>query len=311
MLVYLRSSIFDSPAQTLVNTVNTVGVMGKGIAKDFKARYPQMYREYRALCDEGRLKLGMLQLWRGPDRWVLNFPTKTTWRRPSKLEYVEAGLQKFCDTYEKMGVTSVSFPPLGCGNGNLDWDDVSPLMEKYLKCLPIHVYVHDRQVKRDFVPEHLEAEQCRLPNDFSEFLEDIRQAVHRNRGVFQTLSAGTEFHVRPCDDSLGTIIITRNDKNELVPCEEMEHAWSLLQHGILSSDQYSGDGPRRYKSYIFPLLASLPYVQTAEIQHIRQGNHISGIGLFFRRECEISDDLKERPDQGDLWESQSSAQSDT
>jgi hypothetical protein len=80
MLVYLYSSLFDSPAQTLVNTVNTVGVMGKGIAKTFRERYPAMFSEYRKLCDSSEFSIGNLHLWKGDDHWVLNFPTKTSWR---------------------------------------------------------------------------------------------------------------------------------------------------------------------------------------------------------------------------------------
>src|SRR4029078_8700192 len=129
MLVYLRTDLFTSPAQTLVNTVNTVGVMGKGIAKTVKERYAEMFRIYREYCDRGELRTGSLMLWRGPDRWVLNFPTKTTWRLPSGIEYIESGLRRFMETYEELGITSASFPPLGCGNGNLDWHEVKPLME--------------------------------------------------------------------------------------------------------------------------------------------------------------------------------------
>ncbi len=104
MLTYLYSSVFDSPAQTLVNTVNTVGVMGKGIAKSFRERYPSMYSEYRKLCDNGAHAIGNLHLWKGGDHWVLNFPTKTTWRLPSKLDYIEKGLETFVKNYEGMGI---------------------------------------------------------------------------------------------------------------------------------------------------------------------------------------------------------------
>ena len=73
MLTYVYNSLFDSPAQTLVNTVNTVGVMGKGIAKAFKEKYPDMFREYKRLCDSGELSIGKIHLWRSPQRLVLNF----------------------------------------------------------------------------------------------------------------------------------------------------------------------------------------------------------------------------------------------
>src|SRR5947209_16281482 len=141
MLVYLRTDLFTSPAHTLVNTVNTVGVMGKGIAKTFKERYPEMFRSYREYCERGELRTGTLMLWRGPDRWVLNFPTKTTWRLPSKIEYVESGLRRFVETYEELGITSISFPPLGCGNGNLDWSAVKPRSEEHTSELQSRQYL--------------------------------------------------------------------------------------------------------------------------------------------------------------------------
>ena len=154
MLAYLYSSLSDSPAQTLVNTVNTVGIMGKGVAKTFRERYPAMYREYRSLCDAGKLSIGSLHLWKGDDRWVLNFPTKTTWRLPSKLEYIERGLDTFVRNYERMGIVSASFPPLGCGNGNLDWLQVRPILENYLSNISIPIYIHSLHVGDEFIPEH-------------------------------------------------------------------------------------------------------------------------------------------------------------
>jgi O-acetyl-ADP-ribose deacetylase (regulator of RNase III) len=157
MLTYLKTSLFDSPAHALVNTVNTVGVMGKGIAATFKRLYPGMFREYKELCLDGSLTIGKLHVFRTPNKVVINFPTKKDWRRPSKLEYVEAGLQAFVDHYSRFGVASVSFPQLGCGNGELDWDSqVRPVMERYLKDLAIPVYIHLYGSQPDFVPEHLD-----------------------------------------------------------------------------------------------------------------------------------------------------------
>ena len=99
MLEYMEGNIFDSPAQVIVNPVNTVGVMGKGIALEFKKRYPDMFTAYRTACEKHQLTTGKLMLWRGPDHWVLMFPTKQNWRNPSKIEYIEAGLLKFVNTY--------------------------------------------------------------------------------------------------------------------------------------------------------------------------------------------------------------------
>jgi O-acetyl-ADP-ribose deacetylase (regulator of RNase III) len=130
--------------------------MGKGLAAEFKRRYPEMFTAYQRLCQDGKLEIGKLWLWKANDQWVLNFPTKKHWRNPSKLSYVEAGLKKFLAEYERRGIREISFPRLGCGNGGLDWQDVKPLMEQYLRRLPIPAYIHDfeKDIVRDFSRSH-------------------------------------------------------------------------------------------------------------------------------------------------------------
>lgn len=143
MITYVKMNIFESPAQVIVNTVNTVGVMGKGIAKQYKTFYPEMFKEYQKFCEAKLLEVGKLWIYKTENKWILNFPTKKHWRNPSKIEYIEEGLQKFVDTYKEKGIRSISFPPLGCGNGGLNWEnEVKPLMEKYLKDIDIDVFIH-------------------------------------------------------------------------------------------------------------------------------------------------------------------------
>lgn len=155
MIIYTDENLFLSPAQTLVNTVNTVGVMGKGIAKEFKKYYPLMYEKYRVLSKSNRLDIGQLMLSKDEPvlyrkkeigkyrrRWVLNFPTKRHWRNKSKIEYIDAGLAKFVKEYKHKNIESVSFPPLGVGNGGLKWNDVKKLMVHYLSQVDIPVYIH-------------------------------------------------------------------------------------------------------------------------------------------------------------------------
>ena len=143
MILYVQGDLFQSPAQVLVNTVNTVGVMGKGVALQFKRHFPEMFAKYSELCEKGDFNVGSLWLYKTPNKWVLNFPTKRHWRQPSRIEYVESGIKKFVETYSSMGIHSIAFPPLGCGNGQLDFrSQVQPLMEKYLQPLPIEVFVY-------------------------------------------------------------------------------------------------------------------------------------------------------------------------
>jgi O-acetyl-ADP-ribose deacetylase (regulator of RNase III) len=136
-MIYERHemTVFDPPVQTIVNPVNCDGVMGRGLALEIKTRFPEVFAKYEAECKRGRMKIGKLQLVKTDPRWVLNFPTKDHWRGKSKLTYIEQGLRKFKATYVRLGITSAAFPALGCGNGGLDWEIVSPLMHSYLENL--------------------------------------------------------------------------------------------------------------------------------------------------------------------------------
>lgn len=138
-----NQSIFDSKNQTIVNTVNCVGVMGKGIAKEFKARYPEMFGQYKNICDNKELKVGKPYLWRGNSQWVLNFPTKCHYKDKSQIEWIEDGLKYFKEHYKEWGITSIAFPALGYSNGGLDWNVVYPIIKKYLgeiKDIDIEIY---------------------------------------------------------------------------------------------------------------------------------------------------------------------------
>lgn len=135
--------IFLSEMKTIVNTVNCVGVMGKGIALEFKKRYPDMYKEYVSMCKNGHLRPGKPYYYTdifGDS--ILNFPTKDHWRSPSKLSYIVDGLKWFRDNYENLGIASIAFPPLGCGNGGLSWSTVGPIMYHYLSDLPIEIEIY-------------------------------------------------------------------------------------------------------------------------------------------------------------------------
>lgn len=140
-----KGNIFNSNCQTLVNTVNCVGIMGAGIALECRLRYPQMFAQYAQLCADAKLNIGQLWLYRAPARWVLNFPTKKHWRYPSRPEYLQLGLQKFLDTYEGRGITSVAFPLLGAQNGGLSAQQSLEIMLHYLsRCsIPVEIYEYD------------------------------------------------------------------------------------------------------------------------------------------------------------------------
>ncbi|MFN7455478.1 MAG: macro domain-containing protein [Pseudobdellovibrionaceae bacterium] len=146
MVTFVKGDIFKSPAQVLTNTVNCVGVMGKGVALEFKNRYPKMFGDYKAKCDQGKVKPGQPYLWEDDVVQILNFPTKRNWRDNSLLQDIEDGLKYLAGSYEQMGIQSIAMPALGCGLGGLKWSEVQPLIVKHLGALPdLDVYVYEPQ----------------------------------------------------------------------------------------------------------------------------------------------------------------------
>ncbi len=145
-IIEVYGNIFNTTSQVIVNTVNCEGVMGRGIALEFKNRFPEMFDKYKEFCEQKLLKPGVLQLYKKSSPWILNFPTKNYWKFPSKMDYVEKGLRKFAATYQQKEITSIAFPKLGTESGGLEWVDVKSLMYKYLenlKGLEVEIYHYD------------------------------------------------------------------------------------------------------------------------------------------------------------------------
>lgn len=132
MLQFLKIDIFKANCEAIVNPINCVGVMGGGLAKVFKERYPDMFEEYKNLCDSKSIVPGKLHVWRNPlndPRWIINFPTKNHWKNPSEISYVVSGLKSLVTWITSNKVKSVAIPALGCGLGGLDWDVVKKIIE--------------------------------------------------------------------------------------------------------------------------------------------------------------------------------------
>jgi O-acetyl-ADP-ribose deacetylase (regulator of RNase III) len=156
MIRYTSGDLLRSGADALVNPVNTVGVMGAGLAAQFKRAYPAMFDEYRRTCASGKLSPGTMHVWatgrrEGP-RFVVNFPTKPHWRNDSKIEDIAVGLDALVSVAVEHGFMSLAVPALGCGLGGLPWEEVRPLIEAKLSVLPeevaVAVYVPGRGVAR-------------------------------------------------------------------------------------------------------------------------------------------------------------------
>jgi O-acetyl-ADP-ribose deacetylase (regulator of RNase III) len=138
----LTGNIFTSKLQTLVNTVNCVGVMGAGIALECRLRYPEMFDSYVRLCDERKVEIGLLWVYRSPDRWILNFPTKMHWKYPSKPEYLHLGLEKFVATYRDRGIESIAFPLLGADRGGISQEISLDIMISHLDKVDLEVEIY-------------------------------------------------------------------------------------------------------------------------------------------------------------------------
>jgi len=140
MIELCRGNLLEAAAEALINTVNTEGIMGKGVALQFKRAFPAMFTAYQEACKAGEVKLGQVHVYEtghliGP-RYIINFPTKGAWRKPSRLEYIRSGLASLVKEIRSRGIRSLAMPPLGCGMGGLDWNDVYQLITKAMETVP-------------------------------------------------------------------------------------------------------------------------------------------------------------------------------
>ena len=155
MIQIMVADLFESKAQTLVNPVNCMGIMGKGLALEFKKRFPDMYKDYVLRCQTKNVRLGQPYLYQGPlPPSVLNFPTKGHWRSASRLSDIVAGLAYLEQHYQTRDITSLAVPALGCGNGHLKWSVVGPVLYRYLSRLSIPIEL--------YAPSDVPARECEL-----------------------------------------------------------------------------------------------------------------------------------------------------
>ncbi|QIN80505.1 Appr-1-p processing protein [Rubrobacter marinus] len=152
MIEYRRDNLLEADAEALVNTVNTVGVMGKGIALQFKKKFKENFKAYERAYKRGEVEIGKMFTFpmnrlTNP-RYIINFPTKQHWREKSRLEYVREGLDDLLREIKRLDISSVAIPPLGCGNGGLDWEtEVRPLIQEAFAHAPgVRAYVYEPSV---------------------------------------------------------------------------------------------------------------------------------------------------------------------
>lgn len=151
----IEGNIWNTKCQVIVNTVNCEGIMGAGMALEARLRYPEMYKKYKEICQNKQLDIGKLWIYKSTEHnhWIMNFPTKTYWRLPSKEEYIHAGLKKFLATYKEKSITSIAFPILGGMNGGLDANKVRSIMKEYLTTaenLVVEIYEYNPNISDNF-----------------------------------------------------------------------------------------------------------------------------------------------------------------
>ncbi len=161
MISITDGNIIEAEAEALVNTVNCVGYMGKGIALQFKQAYPENFEAYAKACRSDDIKPGKMFVFETGrmfnPRYIINFPTKRHWRGKSRLEDIESGLNTLVRDVKKLNIKSIAVPPLGCGLGGLKWSVVRPLIEKAFSELPnvnVHLYAPHGAPKAKAMPVH-------------------------------------------------------------------------------------------------------------------------------------------------------------
>lgn len=164
MINYVTGNILDSDAQAIVNTVNTVGIMGKGIALQFKKAYPSNYKSYSNACKNKEVVVGKMFVTSdrnisSGEKLIINFPTKQHWRKPSEYVYIEDGLDDLINIIKSNQIKSIAIPPLGAGNGGLKWEKVKKIIEEKLSVLDIEIFVFEPSSQ---IVEKLKKERVKL-----------------------------------------------------------------------------------------------------------------------------------------------------
>ena len=182
--------MLESEAEALVNTVNTVGVMGKGIALQFKNMFPGNFKLYSNACKNRAVKVGQLLVTKeeallAGKKIIINFPTKTDWRLPSEYQYIEAGLTELVKVIKKEKIKSIAIPPLGSGNGGLDWNKVKQIMEKHLSDLDCEIHIYEPSVA---IKEVLKKERVKLTPARAMLLSVLYEMVRNGEFVSEFAS---------------------------------------------------------------------------------------------------------------------------
>ena len=185
MIKYTEGNILDSSAEALINTVNTVGIMGKGIALQFKNAFKSNYKAYKEACENNEVEVGKLFVFKdinimSGEKLIINFPTKTHWRKPSEYDYISQGLDDLIKVIEHYKIKSIAIPPLGSGNGGLNWVVVKELIKQKLSAIDIEIQVYE---PNSYIKEVLKKERVKLTKARALFLYVLYDLVKHGEYV--------------------------------------------------------------------------------------------------------------------------------
>lgn len=197
MINFTTGNILESSAECLVNTVNCEGYMGKGIAYQFKKKFPLNYKAYKEACQNGSLKIGTIHYFEEQNKIIINFPTKNKWREKSKMEYIHLGLKELTKFLEMKNIKSIAIPPLGCGNGGLNWNEVKPVILSYLNSFKdnteIFIYEPSKNYQSEAsLPPKLNASHLILMN-FKPLLKKFNKLRLQKAAFFMNLFSGEHY----------------------------------------------------------------------------------------------------------------------
>ncbi len=190
MIHYKTGNLLESEAEALVNTVNTMGVMGKGIALQFKYLFPNNFKLYSNACKNKEVKIGKLLVTEEEamltgKKIIINFTTKTSWRLPSEYKYIEDGLVELIKVVKERNIKSIAIPPLGSGNGGLDWHRVKKILEKYLSQLDCAIFIYEPSIT---IQEALKKERVKLTPARAMLLSVLYELVRNGEFVSEFAS---------------------------------------------------------------------------------------------------------------------------
>jgi hypothetical protein len=263
MIITVYGTLFTSPAHVLVNPVNTHGSMASGLSQKFKAIFPPMFEHYSALCESDSFNIGQLLLYRNAEKWVLNFPIKRHPNAKATLETIETGLLKFVSIYADLHVGSVSFPALGVGEG-LTHDEVLPLLEGYLRPLPITAYLHINDdpfavpLRADTLAKRLNGQLEHVT--FEAFWRNIVALARKTPHMMTYDNPQKMFQVATREEGhrrLSLSLTPEGDETHFLPQSVLRDLWQYVRTTVYSLPQNLPSGLDQIGACVVSLLAKL------------------------------------------------------